>query len=182
MSMPMIRHELCKSVDAAQTSPIEIRPAIHPRRKPINRWWDINSGAGLVCLKMGLGKSSYIRGIRSSARCGVLAAQIGLRQATRRSVLRTLTPVHPVPGCRLYAYRSSIRLLKSNGLSYFLLITPHRSFISLSPCLLGTGFFTLSLNLLYIHSSNRTLPLFVLSHDQIHSGCSVQSSPSVRFL
>lgn len=29
-----------------------------------------------------------------------------------------------------------------------LLITPHRSFISLSPCLLGTGFFTLSLNLL----------------------------------
>lgn len=33
MSMPMIRHELCKSVDAAQTSPIEIRPAIHPRRE-----------------------------------------------------------------------------------------------------------------------------------------------------
>lgn len=33
MSMPMIRYELCKSVDAAQTSPIDIRPAIHPRRE-----------------------------------------------------------------------------------------------------------------------------------------------------
>lgn len=106
--------------------------------KPINRWWDINSGAGLVCLKTGLGKSSYIRGIRSSARCGVLAAQIGLRQATRRSVLRTLTPVRPVPGRRLCAYRSSIRLLKNNGLSYSFCSTNYTTqiihlFVSLSP-------------------------------------------------
>lgn len=137
--------------------------------KPINRWWDINSGAGLVCLKTGLGKSSYIRGIRSSARCGVLAAQIGLRQATRRSVLRTLTPVRPVPGCRLYAYRSSIRLLKNNGLSYSFCSTNYTTqiihlFVSLSP---WYRFLHLIVEFVIYSFFEQNTHSFPLSHKQI---------------